>query len=138
MLDGGTSFRRGNKSNTANKTMNGRLSGSPESHRTSSTYFFERSATTPMRTPPANVRGMLLKAPSAAAPNAWTTRNVSTMAFRPMNGSTSTPESAANVEPMIQDVNRTRVGLVACIATRSGSSTTARMAIPVRAKRKSA
>ena len=60
------------------------------------------------------------------------------MAFRPMNGRTSTPDKAANVVPMIQAARRTRTGLVACIASRSGSSTTARIAVPVRVHRKSA
>ncbi len=74
----------------------------------------------------------------AAAPNACTTRKVRASASRPRNGNTSTPDRAANVEPTIQALVRTRTGLVACMASKSGSSTTARMAIPDRLQRNKA
>ena len=37
------------------------------------------------------------------------------MALSPTNGSNSTPDSAANVEPISQAIRRTRIGLMACI-----------------------
>ena len=56
---------------------------------------------------------MLANTPIAAAPNACTTRNVSAIGSRPMSGTISTPDSAANVEPMIHAMRRTAAGLVA-------------------------
>ena len=91
-----------------------------------------------MPIPPTKVSGMLEKAPTAAAPNACTTRNVRPTALRPISGATRTPERAANVEPMTQEARRTRCGSVPCMARRSGSSTTPRIATPVRVKRKRA
>ena len=55
---------------------------------------------------------MLAKNPMAAAPNACTTRNVRAIGSSPINGTMSTPDSAANVEPMIHEMRRTRDGLV--------------------------
>ena len=81
---------------------------------------------------------MLAKKPMAAAPNACTTRNVRAMGSSPINGTISTPDSAANVEPMIHEMRRTRDGLVPWMSSRSGSSTTARMAMPSRVNRNSA
>jgi hypothetical protein len=103
-----------------------------------STYFFEMSEPMPMSTPPRKVSGMLENAPTAAAPNALTTRKVSRIASTPISGATSTPDSAAKVAPITQATRRTAAGFVACMARRSGSSTTARMATPIRANRNSA
>ena len=133
--DGGTNLRRGVTRSTTKSAINGSELGKPDSQFTDTTYFFETSEAMPRARAPRNVSGMLEKAPIAAAPNASTTRNVSAMALRPMKGRTSAPERAAKVEPMIHERRRTRIGSMACIATRSGSSTTARMATPVRVNR---
>ena len=114
------------------------LFGRPDNESRPMANFCARLARMPMTTPPAKVRGMLEKAPMAAAPKAWTTRKVRLMALRPMNGSTRMPEIAAKVQPIIHEIRRTRSGLVACIATRSGSLTTARIASPIRENRNSA
>ena len=65
--------RRGSRKSATNRTMNGRLSGRPWSQLTLTTYFCEMLAAISMTIAPANVSGMLLNAPSAAAPNACTT-----------------------------------------------------------------
>jgi hypothetical protein len=88
--------------------------------------------------PPRNVSGMLANMPIAAAPNACTTRNVSVIGSSPMNGTIKTPDSAARVDPKIQEMRRTLVGLVPWRSSRSGSSTTARIDVPSRVKRNSA
>ena len=67
------SRRRDSRKSATNKTMNGRLSGRPLSQLTLTTYFCEMLAAISMAIAPKNVSGMLLKAPSAAAPNACTT-----------------------------------------------------------------
>ena len=90
----------------------------------------------PISSPPRNVSGMLEKPPMAAAPTAWRTRNVRTMAFSPSTGRISTPVSAANVHPIIDAVRRTDRALVPCSPTSSVSSTTERIATPVRDRRK--
>ena len=74
--------------------------------------------------------------PIAAAPNAWTTSSVNAAAARPTLGPSSKPDSAAREEPIIQAYRRTRTGLVLDRASRSGSSTTARIALPTRAVRR--
>ncbi len=134
---GGASRRFGSTSSATNRTTNGSDAGSPASHGTSSTKVLETSETMPMAIPPTNVSGMLENAPTAAAPKACTTRNVSPTALSPISGATSTPDSAANVAPITHETRRTRCGSVPCMASRSGSSTTARIATPVRDQRNS-
>jgi hypothetical protein len=81
------------------------------------------------------VSGRLRNAPRAAAPNACTTSSVMSVGSSGSSGASSTPDADANITPMIHAVRRTRVVLVPVSSTRFGSSTTARIAVPVRVKR---
>jgi hypothetical protein len=110
--------------------------GRPDNQLRSNAYLLARSAATPTNIPPVSVSGILANPPIAAAAKACTTVNVSSMESSPTSGVMSTPERAANVEPTIQAVRRTRFGFVPRIANRSGSSTTARIATPARDHRK--
>ena len=61
---------------------------------------------------------------------------MSSSELSPVVGAMSTPDSAAKTVPMIHDDRRTAIGLVPVMFTRSGLSTTARIATPDRAYRK--
>lgn len=76
-----------------------------------------------------------MKPPIAAAPKALMINSVSVVASICGNsGASSTPDSAARVDPIIQARRRIRTGLVAARSSRAGSSTTARMASPALAR----
>ena len=62
---------------------------------------------------------MLVNKPTAAAPKAWTTSIVSSIASRLRLGASSTPASAANVVPTIHDTRRTAAGLVPPLSSNS-------------------
>ena len=57
-------------------------------------------------------------------------------ALRLSEGASSSPAIEANIVPMIQAHRRTATGLVPVMETRSGLSTTPRMATPMRTARK--
>ena len=80
--------------------------------------------------------GRLENRPIAAAPNAWTTSRVSTVASRFRVGASKIPPATAKLEPMIQAHRRTAAGLVPPRSSSSGLSTTPRMARPSRVSRK--
>jgi hypothetical protein len=133
-----TSLRLGMMSRIAKSRMKGTLSGSPPSPGCSTTYFTGTVEAIPITRPPTKVIGMFEKSPNAAAPKAWTTSRVSAMGPRPRLGTISTPERAAKTAPMIHAYRRTRVAFVPIMSSRSESSTTARIATPVRDQRKNA
>ena len=68
----------------------------------------------------------------AAAPNAWITNSVNTNPFKLNDGANNTPDIAANVAPISHARRRTTTGLAPVMAINGASSTTPRMAIPVR------
>ena len=72
----------------------------------------------------------------AAAPKAWTTNRAMISALRLSEGASNKPAMEAKMVPMIQAQRRTDTGLVPVIETRSGLSTTPRMATPRRMERK--
>lgn len=72
----------------------------------------------------------------AAAPKASTTKSVMISALRLRDGARSSPAIEAKIVPMIQAQRRTATGLVPVMETRSGLSTTPRMATPNRTVRK--
>ncbi len=72
----------------------------------------------------------------AAAPKAWTTSSVRIRPFKLSDGASRMPDRVAKVEPITHAHRRTRSGLSPVIATRAGSSTTARIADPRRTYRK--
>ena len=115
------------RSRTTNSTMKGRLAGMPLSRGTSAAYFDETEAPTPRTRPPTNVNDRLENRPTAAAPNAWTARSVSSTGSRPIVGASSTPDSSANDEPTAQARRRIASGLVPARSRRLASSTTPRI-----------
>ncbi len=80
--------------------------------------------------------GRFEKYPTAAAPNACTTSRMRRIALTPTVGPSNRPDMAANIVPITHAHRRTIVGLVPEMFTRSGLSTTARMATPRRDHRK--
>ena len=68
----------------------------------------------------------------AAAPKACTTSMVMTRALRLRVGASRRPAMEANTMPMTHAHRRTRTGFSPVMATRSGLSTTPRMATPMR------
>ena len=72
----------------------------------------------------------------AAAPKACTTKRVMISALRLNEGASRSPAMEANMVPMTQAQRRTATGFVPVMETRSGLSTTPRMATPIRTKRK--
>ncbi len=121
---------------TTKRTKNGRLAGNPLSQLIDTAYLVERAPATPMKMPPRKVRGRLEKYPMAAAPKACTTSIVMTSASRLREGASNRPAIDAKTIPMIQAQRRTRTGFSPVIDTRSGLSTTPRMAAPRRTWRK--
>ena len=78
------------------------------------------------------MRGTLRSRPNIAAAKASMTSSVSAVALivEPWIGVMSTPASAARNAPRAHDAMASRSGLPALSSSRSGSSTTARMATP--------
>ena len=116
--------------------MKGIPPGSPLSHDTSTLYSAPKEASRPITRPPMNVSGRLEKYPIAAAPNAWTTSRVMTVASRPRLGEMSSPATVANTVPMIHAQRLTLVGFSPLRSTSSGTSTMPRIAMPSRKVRK--
>ena len=88
---------------------------------------------------PTNVMGRLRRRPTTAAAKPFSARSVSWVDVKPvcpMSGAMSTPARAASMKPSTQPICDNRYGLAPASATRSGSSTTARMATPRRARRR--
>jgi hypothetical protein len=121
---------------TRKSTMNGRLGGRPASSEVELMYSVRIDEPMPIASPPARVSGRLVNRPMAAAPKAWTMSRVRTFGSSGTLGASSTPDIAANTQPITQAQRRTRSGLVPARPSRSGSSTTARIALPRRAVRK--
>src|ERR1700751_944880 len=130
-----TRYLRGNTSSTPNSTMYGIPTDSVERNPVVN-HFVHSAERTPIPRPPANVTGMFVKPPIAAAPNAETTSSVSWPGPSSSTGANSPPAAAASVIPMIHASRRVYVGLVPAMSSSSGLSTTARIALPWRATRK--
>jgi len=127
--------RRGNTSSTTKSTRKGTAGGRPAST-PDVNHFVDSDASTPMTRPPTKASGRLRNAPSAAAPKAWTTSRVNKMGSSGSNGANSRPASAAHPTPIIHARPRTRAGLVPASSSSCGSSTSARIAAPVRVMRR--
>src|ERR1700722_2093471 len=122
---------------TTNSTMKGSAPLRPLSHETLLTYFVDTSPMTPINSPPPNVRGRLVNAPMAAAPN----EEMMMVRKSPAESSAKIgpkkmPDTAAKHDPMIHAQRRTMFGLVPMTSSRGGLSTTARIWTPMRARRK--
>ncbi len=87
---------------------------------------------TPMTRPPTNVHGRLRRRPMIAAAKASTMNSVSTSTRNPTLGARRIPAIAAIDDPSAHANDDTRPGRTPCSAASSRSSTTARMATPVR------
>ncbi len=88
---------------------------------------------------PTNVSGRLFSRPTTAAPYAPATKNVSTIGSSGfVLGAMSTPARAASTQPRIQLYRAIDLAGAPFSAARSGLSTTARIAVPVRLRNSSA
>ena len=85
----------------------------------------------PSASPPANVHGRLLRRPTIAAAYPLMTSNVSRMMSSDTSGASRIPARPASDAPRAQLTARTRSGSAPVSAASSGSSTTARMAMPI-------
>ena len=88
---------------------------------------------------PTKVIGRLRSRPTTAAAKPFRARRVSWVDVNPVcptSGAMRTPASAASMKPSTQPICDIRYGLAPASATSSGSSTTARMATPSRARRR--
>ena len=127
---------RGVTISATKRMMNGKEAGRPTRDGACVTYLVEIAARIPIMRPPAYVSGRLEKYPIAAAPKACTTKSVRTDASRLILGASRIPDRAANVVPITQAHRRTRAGFSPVMEMRFGSSTTARIATPMRTNRK--
>ena len=109
----GTSLRFGSHQQHHDQHDEGKARRAGRHQRRMSITYFVRHAPTGRRSaiPPTYASGMLEKPPIAAAPNAWTTRNVNSDHARGQDRRSSTPDRAANDEPMIHAHRRTATGL---------------------------
>ncbi len=88
---------------------------------------------------PTKVIGRLRNRPTTAAAKPLRASSVSWVDVNPVcptSGAMRTPARAASMKPNTQPICDIRYGLAPASATRSGSSTTARMATPSRARRR--
>ena len=116
--------------------MNGRLDGRPFSARWPVTSLVLSAWPRPITMAPRYVSGRLVSRPMTAAPNTWMASSVSSTASTPSNGASSTPARAANEHPSIQLKVVMSPESSPSSSVRPGSSTTARVWIPSREKRK--
>ncbi len=120
-----------------NRMMNGTLRSMPRSTSSPANSLEISFWTTPTIRPPTKAIGMDWKRPIAAAPKACTTSSESTLTSSwKVTEAKSTPEIAANIEPMIHAVRRTFAGAVPAMSSSCGLSTTPRIATPSRERRK--
>ncbi len=99
-------------------------------------YFADRAPAMPRRIPPTNDHGRLENRPMAAAPKADTTTKVIDKGSRLRFGASIRPARQVNMDPISQAHRLTRTGLSPVRASRSALSTTPRIAIPRRTRRK--
>jgi hypothetical protein len=94
--------------------------------------FNAKDCVAPMISPPTNVHGRLRRRPMIAAANASTMKSVSTSTRSPTVGARRIPAIAAIDDPSAHANPETRPGRTPCNAASCRSSTTARIATPVR------